>query len=241
MTRPTPTSVFFLLLAAAGTAFFVRLGFWQLDRAEEKRALFDRIESAGEAEPVSLDRVLEGRRPEWRPVVVRGRYVDKQQFLLDGMTHQGRAGAHVMSPFRTRGGRWLLVDRGWIESAHGPVEPDSVAPPRGERTLRGRLARFPEPGLRLGRSGAGSGPWPRRVSFPTLAELEAALEQDLVPWRLLLSPDEPGAFVREWRPDVMPPQRHVGYAVQWFALAATVMIVYGVLVVRSRRGRREDG
>lgn len=241
MTRPTFISLFFLLLAAAGVAFFVSLGFWQLDRAGEKRELMARVEASGEADPVPLVRAVDDEDAAWQPVVVRGRYEGGKQFLLDGMAYRGRPGAHVLTPFRTRDGRWLLVDRGWIDAAHGPVEADTLAPPGGEQSLEGRLARMPEPGLRLGESGAASGAWPRRVSYPTLEEIEAALERELVPWRLLLAPEAPGAFERDWRPDVMPPQRHVGYAVQWFALGLTVIIVYGVLVARRQRGNREDG
>ena len=43
---------------------------------------------------------------------------------------------------------------------------------------------------------------------------------------LLLDKDQPGGFVREWNPVVVGPERHVGYAVQWFALAAALVILY---------------
>jgi len=75
--------------------------------------------------------------------------------------------------------------------------------------------------------------------FPDLAELAAALGEPVEPWVLLLSPQAEDGFLREWQPGGMPATRHLGYAVQWFALAAALAIIYVVVNVRRRPPGRE--
>ena len=44
----------------------------------------------------------------------------------------------------------------------------------------------------------------------------------------------PDGFVREWSPYLgIGPDRHRGYALQWFSLAAAVAVVWIVLKVRG--------
>jgi cytochrome oxidase assembly protein ShyY1 len=54
-------------------------------------------------------------------------------------------------------------------------------------------------------------------------------------YQLLLDPQDPDGYARDWRPGGMTPERHFGYAVQWFGLALTVIVVYVVLLVRNRK------
>ncbi len=48
---------------------------------------------------------------------------------------------------------------------------------------------------------------------------------------------EPDGYVRTWSPPGFPPMRHIGYAVQWFALALALLVIY--LVTNLRQGRHE--
>ena len=48
----------------------------------------------------------------------------------------------------------------------------------------------------------------------------------LLPLELLLNPDQPDGYVREWHPLTFGPERNVGYAVQWFSMAAVLVIIY---------------
>jgi surfeit locus 1 family protein len=69
-------------------------------------------------------------------------------------------------------------------------------------------------------------------------ELHRALERRLFPRILLLDADQADGFVRDWKPSTFPPERHFGYAVTWFSLAATVAIVALVLLVMRSRKRK---
>jgi len=219
------------------TAFFLplllALGIWQLNRAEEKETLFGQF-AAGAGEAVPLDSRPGGLDdvPRYTRVEARGVYLDDRQFLLDNMVEAGRAGYRVLTPLLLADGRVLMVDRGWVprefgESARTPEIGVAVEP----RLVSGRLDRLPRPGIALeGEPGQG---WPRVVVFPSRAELAQALGRELVPGLLLMDPDLPDGFVRNWRPAEFGPERHLGYAVQWFALAGTLVVLYMVWAFRK--------
>ena len=59
--------------------------------------------------------------------------------------------------------------------------------------------------------------------------------------RSIFPSDEPDGFVRDWRPNLMPPEKHLAYAIQWFMITATVIIIYVTLSVRAARRTKRDG
>ena len=86
---------------------------------------------------------------------------------------------------------------------------------------------LPEPGLRLADPGCAAAPFPRVLSFPTLETVRCVLEVPVLPGVLLLDPDQPQGYVREWdHPNPVPPARHYAYAAQWFAFAATLLFLF---------------
>lgn len=225
-----------LILGLAALAVFVSLGFWQLDRAAEKRALAERYQAGAAAAPAAVVTPASlADADDYAAVAARGRYVPARQILLDAQTHAGRVGYRVWTPLELADGGWILVDRGWVEAPADRRELPGVAVSADERTVRGLRAPLPRPGLRVGTRDAGDGTWPRRLVWPDAAVLAAALGREVPDALLLLAPDEPDGYVREWDPVRMPPERHVGYAVQWFSLAAALVVIALVLAVRMRR------
>lgn len=204
------------------------LGAWQLDRAAQKRALFaDFAAGAGEAvelaaHPGGLDDL-----PRYARVEARGRFLGEHQFLLDNMVDGGRAGYRVLTPLVLGDGRAVIVDRGWVPKSFGArAALPEVAVGDRPRSVTGRLDRLPRPGIALAGDSAGPSGWPRVVQFPSSDELSGALGLPLVNGVVLLDADAPDGFVRNWRPSDFGPERHLGYAVQWFALAGTLVIAY---------------
>lgn len=236
--RPSVAVAAGLVLLLAG---FVRLGFWQLDRAEQKRALYRAFETGGASGAVALtlDDTVTLAEDRYRTLEVRGEYLPDRQFLLDAMTHAGRAGYEVLTPFRpSRGRRWLLVNRGWIEASPDRSVLPELAIETPSTTLRGRIDALPVPGIRLGGSESGADGWPRVALFPTVAELQDMLGVELAGFQLLLDPDADDGYVRDWQPPPMPPATHVGYAVQWFGLAGAVAVA-GLILLRRELARHK--
>ena len=96
------------------------------------------------------------------------------------------------------------------------------------RAVSGRLDQLPVPGVRVGEATApGDERWPRVMNFPRQADLEQALGGPVESRILLLDPAAPDGYERVWRPSVgFGPERHLGYAIQWFALALVAVVIF---------------
>lgn len=235
-----PTAIYLVLLV-----LLLSLARWQWHRAAEKQALMDARAVGQAAQPLDLDRVLpDGQRDRYRAARVAGHYLPDRQWLLDNRLFQGRPGYHVFSLFRTREGRTLLVNRGWV-----PVGRDrSVLPelplPEGGQVLSGHLDRPESVGLKLAGQPFDSIAPLVVVQYLDLKELSAAQGVELMPLALVLDGGAPGALQPDWSPvPTITPDKHRGYAVQWLALAiALTIIFFGVNIRRaadaSARGER---
>lgn len=235
MYRPPPVPT---IAAAAMFALLVSLGFWQLDRAEQKRDLRSAFADAMATDPRQtrgVEAIESARRFE--PVAFDARYVPERQALLDAQVHAGRAGYRVWTPAEMDGGGWVIVDRGWVPGAADRTVLPDIDVGDARRAIRGFVAPLPEPGIRLGAGDAGDPSWPRRLTWPDGAALARTWGREMPERIVLLHPADPDGYVREWDPVAIPPERHTAYALQWFALAAALAVIFIVLVSR----KREDG
>lgn len=171
-----------------------------------------------------------------------GRFADTAAFLLDNQRHDGRVGVRAYRVFLPDDGlpddgTPLLVDLGWLPIGTGRAMPE-VPIPTGDVAVRGLLAPPPSPGLRMGGGMARAGDdWLLTRVEPDAITRAAGLDASLAPRVLRLDPSLPFGHARDLEvlPNTVPPERHLGYAVQWFGLAATVLIVALVLTLRRRR------
>jgi len=226
-----------VLLTAVALAAFVSLGTWQLGRAREKRGLVEEF-AAGGRDTVEASGLDLGGLPRYQRVRLLGAYDPSRQVLLDNMpSAAGRPGYRVLTPLRRADGRgWVMVDRGWVPLGASREALPDVAVGAGERELSGVLDVLPEPGLRLGPAAApGATGWPRLLLFPTEADLESALGLELETRIVLLDADRPDGYERSWRPATgFGPERHLGYALQWFAFAVVAVVIFIALNLRRR-------
>ncbi len=230
-----PTLVTVLMLP-----LLIGLGMWQLDRADYKRTLQADFAAGSTAVTITSAEDLEGLADirRFQPVSLQGRYLAERQFLLDNMIHDGTAGYHVLTPFATDAGPVVIVNRGWIPRDYAGGLPDvSLDPTPGE--VSGRVARLPRPAIAVGETSL-DGDWPRVVHFPETADLAAMLTgplagRPLLETVLLLDPGAADGYVRAWQPTGTGPERHLAYALQWFAFAATLAVIWVVMFLRRRR------
>lgn len=213
------------------------LGFWQLDRAEQKRAWLTKLESALQRETIDLN----AAQPAYetlthRRVVAHGRYDPAHQLLLDNQVRDKQPGYLVLTPLRLASSDVaVLVDRGWV-----PLSPDRSQLPEITVTaeplaVRGVIDRGPSIGLKLGIATAESG-WPLRLQYLDFTLLNQRLPYRLLPYLVRLAPDQPQGYRRDWQPVTeMGPATHIGYAVQWFGLALALVVIY-LVVNTSRNG-----
>ena len=224
------------LLLAAG---FARLGLWQSHRAAEKERLL-----------AEVARVLEARRPQplssaadptrthaydW--AAGRGHFPPTAPLMLDNQQREGRVGVRAYRVFQPDAGPALLVDLGWLPIGADRALPP-VALPSGELDVRGLLVPPPSAGLRMGAPMAKQGDaWLVVRLEPAAIAREFGLRA-LAPRVLRLDPALPFGYPRDLQllVNTLTPDRHRGYAVQWFGLAATLVVI--ALVLTFRRSRR---
>lgn len=212
------------VLTLAAVAVFLALGNWQLRRAVEKRALLDLQAQQSHLPPIRLqgDETL-AQLGRYRLVVVSGTWDPEHQFLLDGRIHQGRAGYEVLTPLVLDSGRVILVNRGWVPAPGDRRRLPSVAIERRRMSVRGRVDRFPQAGMDLAGMRQPTAGWPAVVQILEPEVAAARLGKEAADYQIKMDADLPGGYVRDWRLRHIRPQRHIGYALQWFSFAAIAM------------------
>jgi surfeit locus 1 family protein len=227
-----------LLLTVAGALLFIRLGVWQLHRADEKEAILRRYAAAENAAPRDFSAVA-AKPPidAFARVSVQGEYVPDRLYLLDNPKHDQRGGAEVYAPFRPQhGDRLLLVDLGFLPG-NGTDQPPQLPPlPTGKQVLQGLYVPAPGVGFEMGGNAlARQAHWPKTTVYLELPQVAADLGATLYPQVLALDADPASIYVREHTIDFssMPPARHRAYAFQWFTFAVAAVVI--LLVLHRRR------
>ena len=229
-----------LLLVLGGTALCVRLGFWQLSRLAEKRAMNAALREAIAAPPIEaggaappLERVR-GRR-----VRLTGHFDQSRQILLSGRAKGGSPGVHVVTPLRlAMDSTAVLVDRGWLyspDAAH--ARPQDHSEP-GERVVIGladSIARARPGGMWLEFERDSVTLWSARAL--DLDSLAARLPYAVAPYvvRELPGPGVPADPAR-MEPRPFNEFEHVSYAIQWFLFGSILLFGSALLAWSRRRG-----
>ncbi len=222
-----PTVATVLLLA-----LLLWLGFWQLERAAQKAAWVEQHGANVGDVPLQLNAEVAALDDfRFRTVLATGRYLGARQILLDNQVHEGQVGYHVYTPFHLEAEKAvILVNRGWVPLGVTRDVLPQIPVATDRRTITGMLNRPPSVGIRL--QAPASTAWPRVVQYVDPEALGASLGYKTLPRVVWLDPSEPNGFVREWKIVAFGPERHRGYAVQWFALAAALVIIYFVVNIR---------
>jgi surfeit locus 1 family protein len=221
------------LAAAAGIAATLVLANWQLNRAHEKETRAERLAVLARDAPVALG-ADEVKTPdvEWRRVVARGRFEPRHAVFIDNRVHRGVAGYHVVMPLEVgnTGGapRYVLVNRGWIAGSPERRGAPKVITPAGVVEITGTAVVPTKRFLELSGVVTEGNVWQNL----TLERYRAAVPLALQP--VVIQQESPldDGLVREWDAPSLGIDKHYGYAFQWLALGATLLVFYLVTHVR---------
>jgi surfeit locus 1 family protein len=232
-------SILVVLLVLVAASVCVRLGFWQLSRWHEKRALNQALQRALSAPPKVL-----GPKPSPQAKVLgtrveaRGRYDESRQVLLGARPHLGEPGVEVVTPLLLEGGSSaVLVNRGWLYSADAATAHPQESPEPGLKRVVGLaepLGRgLAGPALRILEGDSVTLYSARRLDWDTLSR---RMPYALAPFVLRQTPG-PGVPDRPLRIVPRPANEamHLSYTVQWFAFAA-ILLGGSSMLAWSRRG-----
>jgi surfeit locus 1 family protein len=195
-----------LALAAAACAAGIALGNWQAGRADEKRAAASKLER----------------------VTVEGEFVPRYAVFLDNRMRRGKAGYEIVMPLKLRGSSsHVLVNRGWVEAGKTRDVLPEVQTPSGEVRIEGialerlpRVLQFKETGLQVRQN----------------LQIEAYASETglrLQPRVIEQHSDTKDGLARDWPRHDAGIEKHEGYALQWYSLAALAVVLAIVLSFRK--------
>lgn len=226
---PTAAAIFFIVVT-------VKLGNWQLSRAQEKEERQTQLNQLSQQPIISLPVApvrLEDYR--YRKVEVFGTYVPEHMIYLDNKINRGRAGYHIVTPLKLgNSSMHVLINRGWIATGRTRSELPDIPVPNGKISVIG-IAESPEiRTLELSTETVSGKVWEnlhldryRKVTGLTLQPVILLQENDNVK----------DGLIREWtRPD-SGASRNLGYAFQWFSMALAALILYLVLSVKKSHSK----
>ena len=103
------------LVVGIAIAVMIKLGLWQLQRADEKSALLASQEARRQAPAQPIGELERSVDPAFQRVLLRGYFDAEHSLLLDNRTRDGRVGVELLQPFYDQpSGLWLLLNRGWL-------------------------------------------------------------------------------------------------------------------------------
>jgi len=224
--------VWVTLAMCVGVALTVRLGFWQVSRAEEKQQRHDAIQVQMDKPVLDTAQLLE--QPDQfqqlhRRISLLGFWLPEHTVYLDNRPMNGRAGFWVLTPLALDGDHWVLVQRGWVpRHQQDRTLLPAIETPKGVVHLQGRIALPPSDLLHLGADGATPAPESGASAIRQnldLAQYAKTLHGEVMAVVLQTDPASDGVL-RDWPEISAGVEKHLAYAFQWFALAALQLGLY---------------
>ncbi len=213
------------LLCLLVLPLLLSLGYWQLERAQQKRTLLTKFNLQQAQPPQSINGMSLSEianLPDYLRVSAEGEFDNKHIWLIDNKHRQSKVGFEVVQLFKVREGSSVLVNRGWIRGMRLRTELPDITTVEGPVTLFASARQMTN--YRMLDSEHSATGWPRIVLQIEVASAKQALNVNVAKKLLYLDDLSPAALVGEWKTINIQPEKHTGYAVQWFAMAFAVVI-----------------
>ncbi len=227
-----------VLVTVVFVIIFIELGNWQLSRAEEKNARHELLEHYAEQPAVTLPVTLVKLEDfQYREVEVQGEYLTEHTIFLDNKTHQGHAGYHVITPLRVLNSTLLVViNRGWVATGYDRSVLPHVNDISGVVKVTGLVVAPELRALKLSEIVTTGKVW----DHFDLQRYQEVTGEEIQPLMVLQKNQSEDGLIRDWtRPD-SGADKNLGYAVQWFLLAATAVTIFLVLNVKRKNSKNEQ-
>jgi surfeit locus 1 family protein len=220
-----------LLIVIAFVILMPNLGFWQLNRAHEKEDLLvllanNNVTHINEAQQVKS-------LPQYANIKMVGHFLNSPQLLLDNQVDNQHVGYHVFTQFLDDGlNLFIMVNRGWI--GKDDFNSENLKVDSNSFTLQGKLNHSPQVGIQLGEIELDNNLAQQIMTYYDREKVKIFLYENLckdlnciVSDRvLLMKKNQNSGFKRDWNPIIMPPSKHIGYAVQWFSMTFVLIVIF---------------
>ena len=222
------------ILITATFAFLVSLGFWQLERADDKRSIEASIKQAntGSVELIKKEEGLQSK--EYYEVRLQGKYLSDKQFIYDNQIVDQVSGYYVLTPYALEGqSKAILINRGFIPWNGRRDKVADIVIGQETREIKVQISK-PIKRMELKLSEVG-------IQFPVLIQsidLQDMADRAKVDFSSvigLLDASASNGFIRKWEPYTGSIEKHIGYAVQWFLMALVLAIIGIRIAIKQRK------
>lgn len=229
--------ILFTIFIGLSMALFVRLGFWQLDRLEQKRTYNATLSARWQQDPFNLSREqlpVDLSELEYRRVTAEGYFDYDNQLVLKSQVYRDAVGVALLTPFVMEDDQAVLVARGWV-----PL--DRSAPqfwPELEEPVGAPVIGLLRPSETLPNGAQSTPPASAQTEWfrIDISAIQAQMPYQLAPVWIQQLPESARPVdrlpVRE-EPMALDASTHMSYAVQWFSFAVIAGFGY-IMFVRFR-------
>jgi surfeit locus 1 family protein len=222
------------ILITATFAFLVSLGFWQLERADDKRSIEASIKQANTGS-VELIRKEEGlQSKEYYEVRLQGKYLSDKQFIYDNQIVDQVSGYYVLTPYALEGqSKAILINRGFIPWNGRRDKLADIVIGQETREIKVQISK-PIKRMELKPSEVGI-QFPALIQSIDLQDMADRAKVDFSSVIGLLDASASNGFIRKWEPYTGSIEKHIGYAVQWFLMALVLAIIGIRIAIKQRK------
>ena len=206
------------------------MGFWQLSRANEKEQLLKLLEAENITQITQAEQLK--TLPRYANIELKGRFLNKPQLVLDNQINEGVRGYHIFTPFQLENSNFtIMINRGWLSQKD--YSDSALTINEKLFTIKGKLNTTPKVGFQLGEIQLQDKSL-QIITYYEDQKVSEFLHQQLckglncivssnIVW---LDSKVEGGFKRDWKPIIMMPEKHIGYAVQWFLMVLVLIAIF---------------
>lgn len=221
------------------------LGIWQLERKAEKDIRLAQINERQSNRPYKLfelllEQTISNKDADIQdfPVSFSGTAQMDSLFFIDNKIVSGKTGYQLVVPVMTIAGDIVLTNFGWLRGnvrrGQLPSLTSQVTALFSNQSQQFTgVVSYPSINTMVSETNIAFGEFPALLQQIDIRQIKQHLTATgfltsgkLFPFVVNLSPQPNSEFVRNWQPVVMSPDKHLGYAVQWFGLGIAALTIY---------------
>jgi len=222
------------VIALLGVLLF--LGNWQFHRYKIKTSIQNDYKQKLHKTALSYKESLKKSNDtiQFQNIRIKGHFDYQHAIYLDNKTHEHHVGYHVLTPFvSSENLPSVLINRGWISRGKDRRQLPVIKPVKGVVAIKGQIILPSKKPFHLGKQENNLGGWPWRIQYIDLDQISKALNKNIAPFIIEIDKNSKYSFIIDSQVAYLTPERHLGYAVQWYSLALVLLIAYTAVCFRK--------
>lgn len=218
------------LLTVLLIPLFISLGIWQLHRADFKAAMLKELETRKHQAPLTLSDLDQPKAKEFSPVALKGHFDSNHQLLVQNQFYNHRIGYQVLTPLQLEDSSVVLVNRGWVPKHSTNFNVEEL-----RQTVKGFILLPHQHIFSLGKP-AEQKQWPKLIPNNSWEQIHRAYTiRKLRPFVVMADAGQTFSYQPNYQATTVSPQKHMGYAVQWFGFAIALFVIFIAVNTRRRK------